>query len=154
MIDLDQLDTSVLQYPIEEVRKYNPQRFEFEQLSGVYKICPEQRMGVGYRDLGTDEYWTRGHIPGRPLFPGVLMLEAGAQLACFTYKILYNDDPNRFLGFGGVEKVRFRATVQPGERMIFIAKEIESRRRRFTFDVQGVVGGRLVFEAQIIGMVV
>jgi 3-hydroxyacyl-[acyl-carrier-protein] dehydratase len=154
MVNLDEIDQTKNEYTIEDIRKYIPQRYEFEQLTGIFRVFRDlpEPIAVGYRDVRDDEYWIRGHIPGRPLFPGVLMLEAGAQLSTVMFKMLSGDDPNRFLGFGGLEKVRFRGVVAPGDRLILIARMIEARTRRCTFDVQGVVNGRLVFDAQIIGV--
>lgn len=154
MVNLDEIDQSHDEYTIEDIRKYLPQRYEFEQVSGVFKLLRDlpEPIAVGYRDVGHDEFWKRGHIPGRPLFPGVLMLEAAAQLSTFMFKLLSGDDPNRFLGFGGLEKVRFRGVVAPGDRLIIISKQIEARPRRCMYLTQGVVNGRLVFDAQIIGV--
>jgi 3-hydroxyacyl-[acyl-carrier-protein] dehydratase len=84
--------------------------------------------------------------------PGVLMLEAAAQLCTYYYKKITQDE--RFLGFGGIDKVKFRGKVVPGDKLILIAKNIELRSRRAIFDTQGVVDGKLVFEGVIIGMVV
>lgn len=154
MVNLDEIDQTRDEFTIEDVRKYLPQRYEFEQLTGVFTIrrdLPEP-VAVGYRDIRDDEFWIRGHVPGRPLFPGVLMLEAAAQLSTFMFKLVSGDDPNRFLGFGGVEDVRFRGTVAPGDRLILMARMIEARTRRCTFITQGAVNGRLVFDARIIGV--
>ena len=60
----------------------------------------------------------------------------------------------RFLGFGGINDVKFRGKVVPGDNLILIAKNKELRPRRAIFDTQGVVNGKLVFEGVIIGMVV
>ncbi len=67
------------------------------------------------------------------------------------YKAARPDD-KRFLGFGGVNNVRFRGTVAPGDRLIFISINTEMRTRRACFKTQAVVNGRQVFEADIIGM--
>ena len=123
-----------------------------EQIHGVFRLFPERKAAVGWRDIRGDEFWATGHIPGRPLFPGVLMIEAGAQLATFIYKLTTGEDPDRFLGFGGLEKTRFRGTVTPGSRLILLARVLEARSRRCIFEAQGVVDKKLVFEAQIIGM--
>lgn len=154
MVNLDEIDQSHNEYTVEDIRKYIPQRYEFEQVTGVFKIMRDlpEPIVVGYRDVGHDEFWIRGHVPGRPLFPGVLMLEAAAQLSTFMFKIVSGDDPNRFLGFGGLEDVRFRGVVAPGDRLFLLAKMIEARQRRCTFLTQGVVNGKLVFDARIIGV--
>lgn len=152
LIDLSTLDLNKSIVDMDEIRAIIPHRFEMEQINGIIKFDPEQKIIVGYKDVSNNEFWVRGHIPGRPLMPGVLMLEAAAQLCTYFYKKTTRDD--RFLGFGGVDKVKFRGKVVPGDKLILIAKNRELRSRRAVFDTQGVVNGNLVFEGVIIGMVV
>ncbi len=152
LTDLNNLDLNRTPVSIEAIRDVIPHRFEMEQLSGIIQFDPEHGIIVGYKDITNNEFWVRGHIPGRPLMPGVLMLEAAAQLCTYYYKKITQDD--RFLGFGGIDKVKFRGKVVPGDKLILIAKNKELRSRRAIFDVQGVVDGKLVFEGIIIGMVV
>lgn len=151
--DLDALDLDHPAYGIDEIRKVNPQRHEFEQLTAVVGLFPDERLVIGYRDIGRDEFWVRGHIPGNPIFPGVLMLESAAQLCSFFF-LNHFDDEKRFFGFGGVDKVKFRGTVAPGDRFIVIARGDQLHPRRSVFSCQGVVGGRLVFEAEITGVAI
>ncbi|OOP57895.1 MAG: hypothetical protein AYP45_00825 [Candidatus Brocadia carolinensis] len=152
LIDLSTLDLNKSAIDIETIRGVIPHRYEMEQLSGIINFDPDQKIIVGYKDVSDKEFWIRGHIPGRPLMPGVLMLEAAAQLCTYYYKKTTQDD--RFLGFGGIDRVKFRGKVVPGDKLILIAKNKELRSRRAIFDTQGVVDGKLVFEAVIIGMVV
>ncbi|NUO09216.1 MAG: beta-hydroxyacyl-ACP dehydratase [Candidatus Brocadia sp.] len=152
LIDLDGLNLNKSVVDIEAIRTVIPHRYEMEQLSGILKFDPEHKIIVGYKDISNNEFWVRGHIPGRPLMPGVLMLEAAAQLCTYYYKKVTQDD--RFLGFGGIDQVKFRGKVMPGDKLILIAKSKELRSRRAIFDAQGVVNGKLVFEGVIIGMVV
>jgi 3-hydroxyacyl-[acyl-carrier-protein] dehydratase len=91
-----------------------------------------------------------GHIPGRPLFPGVLMVEAAAQLASFVF--LHRMPHVKFLGFSGLNDVKFRGQVVPGDRLILLDKGVEFRPRRIICEAQGLVNGTTVFEATIIGM--
>ncbi|MBE7444921.1 MAG: beta-hydroxyacyl-ACP dehydratase [Planctomycetia bacterium] len=152
LTDLSSLDLNRPTIDLDAVRTVLPHRYEMEQLSGIIKFDPEHKVIVGYKDVSSDEFWVRGHIPGRPLMPGVIMLEAAAQLCTYYYKQATQDD--RFLGFGGIDKVKFRGKVIPGDKLILIAKNKELRSRRAIFDTQGVVKGNLVFEGTIIGMVV
>ncbi|MCP5005546.1 MAG: beta-hydroxyacyl-ACP dehydratase [Planctomycetes bacterium] len=151
-INLDDLPINDVAIDMEGIRKVNPHRYEMEQLDGIIKFNPEGKIIIGFKDVKGDEFWVRGHIPGRPLLPGVLMMEAAAQLCTYYYKRVIADD--RFLGFGGIDKVKFRGKVVPGERLVIIAKNRELRTRRAIFDTQGIVNGKLVFEGVITGMVV
>jgi 3-hydroxyacyl-[acyl-carrier-protein] dehydratase len=151
-IDVSTLDLNKPIINIEAIRAVIPHRYEMEQLCGILKFDTDQRIIVGYKDVTNNEFWVQGHIPGRPLMPGVIMLEAAAQLCTYYYKQTTKD--NRFLGFGGIDDVKFRGKVVPGDKLILIAKNKELRSRRAVFDTQGVVGGKLVFEGIIIGMVV
>jgi len=148
------LDFTRLELTPEQIREWNPHRFEMEQLSGVVLMDFERRLVAGFRDVRGDEFWVRGHVPGRPLFPGILMLEAGAQLCSLYYTIAHKDEPRRFFGFGGIDGVKFRGTVVPGDRLVLIARNNELRTRRAVFEVQGFVADRMVFEAKITGLIV
>ena len=152
LVDLGQLDLDQVTIGIEEIRQVNPQRYEMEQLSGIIAYRPEEGYAVAFKDVGAGEFWVRGHVPGRPLFPGVLMIEAAAQLSSFYYKMHMGKDDPRFVGFGGVTDVKFRRTVKAGDRLIILAACRELKSRRAIFDTQEVVDDTLVFEGTIIGM--
>jgi len=150
LVDLSAIDLDRLQAGPEQIRRHNLQRFEMEHLNGVILCDPEQGVAVGFKSVREDEFWVRGHIPGRPLLPGVLMCEAAAQLCSYYYKEAVGTDV--FLGFGGLERVKFRGQVVPGDRLILLARNTELKSRRASFDVQAVVDGRLVFEGVVVGM--
>ena len=151
LIDLTKINLEALAFDKEAIRAEILQRFEMEQLDGVILLDLEEAVSLGYKDVRDDEFWIRGHIPGRPLYPGVMIIEAAAQLCSFHFKKMYPGS-NRFLGFAGIEGVRFRGQVVPGDRLLIIAKGVDARRRRAVFDTQAFVAGKLVFEGQIIGM--
>jgi len=149
--DLTHLDFSRPIAGVEQIREILPHRFEMEMLTGIVLIDPGRKLIVGYKDVGAQEFWARGHMPGYPLLPGVLMCEAAAQLA--SYFVMHLDLlQGDFLGFGGLENVRFRAPVRPGCRLVLIATEIRYNRRQTLFNVQGFVGEVMVFEGDIIGV--
>ena len=64
----------------EEILELNAQRDEFEQLDRLISIDLEEGLAVGIKKQRAEEFWTRGHIPGRPIMPGVLMIEMAAQI--------------------------------------------------------------------------
>jgi len=151
IIDLNKIDLHQVIFDTAAIEKTNPHRYEMRQLDGVIWHDEASASVVGYKDITENEFWVRGHIPGRPLMPGVIMVEAAAQLASFYIKFLNKDD-ERFIGFGGIEDVKFRGTVEPGSRLILLGKLLENRPRRFICAAQGVVNGQMVFQAKIIGM--
>jgi 3-hydroxyacyl-[acyl-carrier-protein] dehydratase len=135
----------------EGIRRVNPQRHEMEQLDAIVHVDRERHVVAGYKDVRPDEFWVRGHMPGYPLLPGVLMCEAAAQLCSYyttTAGLLSGD----FVGFGGMENVRFRGTVRPGDRLVLVAKGVRLHRRQTIFSVQGFVGKTMVFNADILGV--
>lgn len=151
LVDLTQLDLNRVEVDPAGIEKVNPHRFEMRLLDGVVHLDVPQGLIVGFHDAKPDAFWVRGHIPGRPLMPGVLMIEAAAQLASFCAKAM-NPHEKRFLGFGGIEDVKFRAAVLPGQRLYLLGKFLENRPRRFKFAAQGIVEDQFAFQAVIIGM--
>jgi 3-hydroxyacyl-[acyl-carrier-protein] dehydratase len=128
----------------------NPHRYEFALLDAVVLLDPVQGLYAGYHDVRPDEFWVRGHIPGRPLFPGVLMIEVAAQLSSFAAHHVLK--VGRFIGFAGVDKVKFRGTITPPARFVVVARQLDLKPRRVISAAQGFVDGTMVFEAEITGM--
>ena len=134
----------------EEIARVNPHRHEFALLDAVVLADLEHGLFAGFHDVQPDDWWVRGHVPGRPLFPGVLMIECAAQLASYlTHQILGVD---RFVGLAGVDQVKYRGTVEPPCRFVVVGKLMEVRARRTQCATQGYVNGTMVFEAVITGM--
>lgn len=128
ILDFDQYDLNNVLADIEEIRKYNPQRYEFEQLTAVVHEDAKLSVCVGYKDITENEFWVRGHMPGIPVMPGVLMCEAAAQLCSYfatRYDLIGTD---LMLGFGGLDKVKFRDPVRVGDRLVLVAKLLKVRR--------------------------
>jgi 3-hydroxyacyl-[acyl-carrier-protein] dehydratase len=79
-----------------------------------------------------------------------LMCEASAQLC--SYYAMTQHDLGGFLGFGGMDAVRFRSPVRPGDRLVLVSKELRYNRRQMTFNVQAFVKETMVFHGDIIGV--
>jgi 3-hydroxyacyl-[acyl-carrier-protein] dehydratase len=150
--DLSAIDFSRPVFDIEAIRRVNPQRNQMEQLTAIVYVDTQNHGLVGYKDITESEFWVTGHMPGFPLMPGVIMCEAAAQLAAF-YAQKYNLLGGDFVGFGGMDEIRFRGPIFPNSRLILLARLTNLRpHRRATFEFQGVVDERMVFTGSMIGV--
>jgi 3-hydroxyacyl-[acyl-carrier-protein] dehydratase len=150
LLDLDQVDLDEVLLTRAQIYEHLPHRHEFMLLDAVCHLNRDPVRLVAYSDICSEAWWVRGHVPGRPLLPGVLMLEMAAQASAVAVKTLLGH--SGFIAFGGVEECRFRDTVTPGQRLYLICLGQEYRPRRIISKTQGVVDGKLVFEAKITGL--
>ncbi len=136
----------------EEIRKYNPQRHEMEQLTAIIYEDLDRHVCAGYKDVTHQEFWVRGHMPNMPLMPGVVMLEAAAQMCSYfsqKYDLLGAD----MVGFGGLEDVRFRDPVIPGDRLVLVCEMTKLRRGRIVVTkFQGFVRESIAVEGILKGI--
>lgn len=151
------IDPSLLDFDnpiadIEAIREFNPQRHEMEQLTAILCEDLERNACAAYKEITEQEFWVRGHMPGMPLMPGVVMLEAVAQLSSyFTQK--HDLLGAAMVGFGGVDEVRFRGVVVPGDRLVVMVRLDKARRgRMIVASFQGIVGTNLVLEGCLRGI--
>lgn len=152
LFDLSGIDLTKVCADIDTIRKYNPQRFEMEHLTAIVHEDAEHFRCVGYKDITPDEFWIRGHMPGMPLMPGVIMLESIAQM-CSYFVQKYDLLGAAMVGFGGLEDVRFRDPVVPGDRLYLLCELEKVRRGRMIVSrFQGVVGDRVVVEGVLKGI--
>ena len=151
LYDISQFDFEKPIFTLNDIRRINPQRHAMEQLTAVVHVNESDHSLIGYKDVTDKEFWVTGHMPGFPLMPGVVLCEAAAQLAGFyarKYKLLGGD----YLGFGGMNNVRFRAPVFPNCRLVLMAKAKKIRTIRAEFEFQGFVDNRMVFSGEMIGV--
>jgi 3-hydroxyacyl-[acyl-carrier-protein] dehydratase len=151
LVDPATIDTSRVLADRDAIRRSNPQRFEMEQITAIVRLDLENKLIIGYKDVAPDEFWVRGHMPDYPLMPGVLICEAAAQLSSFFCNQVRIHDEG-FIAFGGMEDVRFRGQVRPGDRLVLVGKGMRLHRRHTIFDCQGFVGTNMVFHGKIIGV--
>ena len=152
ILDFSEYDVNAVVADIEQIRQYNPQRFEMEQLTAICFEDEERRIGVGYKDITDQEFWCRGHMPGMPLMPGVVMCESAAQL-CAYFSQKYDLTGAEMVGLGGMDDVRFRDPVRPGDRLVIVVQLVKVRRgAMFICDFQGFVKESLVMQGVIRGI--
>jgi 3-hydroxyacyl-[acyl-carrier-protein] dehydratase len=153
IFDVNLIDFNNIVADLNEIRRYNPQRYEMEQLTAVVYEDPVEKICVAYKDITDQEFWIRGHMPGMPLMPGVIMCEAAAQVCGYyskKYKLL---GENVVVGFGGLEEVRFRDPVRVGDRLVLMCQLIKLRRGAMSVSrFQGVVGEQIVVDGKMKGI--
>ena len=128
----------------------NPQAGDMRQLNHVAFVRDDNQLAVGIKEVKDDEFWVTGHIPGRPIYPGVLMIEAAAQISSILYHL--NAEGNHFMGFTRCDNCSFREQVLPNDTLAIVSIIRKFQRRRFVCDAQGYVDGQFMFEAKITGM--
>ena len=133
-----------------EIFDYLPHRYPFLLVDRVTEM-EEGKSVKGYKNITINEMLFNGHFPEQPIFPGVLMLEAMAQLSgvlAFQTKGTRPADGVTYL-FGGVEKARFRRPVVPGDRLDMESTILAERRHMMKFESAAYVDGELACSATL-----
>lgn len=149
VVDPREIDYSSVVADIEAIRLLNPQRDAMEQLTAIVYDDPETRVAIGYKDISDNEFWHTGHMPGIPLMPGVVMCEVAAQVCSFHTR-RHDLLKCEVVGFGGLNNVKFRGIVHPGDRLTMVCQVTKLRRGKLvTCRFEGFVGENLVCEGEI-----
>jgi 3-hydroxyacyl-[acyl-carrier-protein] dehydratase len=152
IVDPAEIDCEIVVADLAAIRQVLPQRDAMEQLTAIVVDDLERHICIGYRDLTPEEFWVTGHMPGMPIMPGVVMCEVAAQV--LTYHIQKNDlSGAEVVGFGGMDGVKFRGVVKPGDRLVMVVQVTKYRRGRMVnCRFQGFVGESLRCEGEISGV--
>jgi 3-hydroxyacyl-[acyl-carrier-protein] dehydratase len=152
ILEFSEFDPNRVIADLDEIRRYNLQRYEMEQLTAICHVDPERKICAGVKDVTLDEFWVRGHMPKAPLMPGVIICEVAAQLASyFTQK--YDLLGAKVVGFGGLEEVKFRGGVLPGDRLIMVVQLLKVRRgAMIVCRFEGFVKEQMVVEGMLKGI--
>lgn len=153
LVDLQQLDLSRNVISEEELRSKLPHRGLFQLLDGICHFDPERRLAIGYKDWDADPWWAAGHIPGKPVMPGVLMIEGAAQVASFLIKKVAGWDIDRMIGLAGLNEVRVRGQIVPPARVYFVSGDVQfSGKRLARMPAQVFCNGQMTLEAELLGV--
>jgi 3-hydroxyacyl-[acyl-carrier-protein] dehydratase len=152
LVDLNALDLSRDVVSEDELRSILPHRGRFQLLDGICHFDPERKLAIGYKDWPVDAWWAEDHVPGKPLMPGVLMIEGAAQVATFVIKKTSGWEIDRFIGLAGLNDVRFRGMVVPPARVYFVSGDVRlSGRRLARMPAQAFCNGTMTLDLELLG---
>lgn len=134
--------------PIEEIHKLLPHRYPFSLVDRIIEYVPGERA-VGIKNVTFNEPHFQGHFPGRPIMPGVLIVEAMAQVGGVVLTQMADVQEGLFM-FAGIDKVRFRRPVVPGDQLVMTVELLWVKKRRFgKMQGRAEVDGQLAAEGEL-----
>ena len=140
-------------FDINAIKKILPHRYPFLLVDSVIEFEPEKRA-VGIKNVTTNEPFFQGHFPQKPVMPGVLIVEAMAQVGGILLLNDQEDVTNKLVFFMGIDNVKFRKLVQPGDQLVMELTMIKNRRTTFKMAGKTYVKGELVCEAEMMAALV
>lgn len=152
IVDISKYDLNKVALDKNTIKSIMPQRFEFEQLDAITYYDANEGIIIGKRALLHNEFWVKGHIPGNPIFPGVMILEALAQIACLLYKLVVSEVKDKFVVFAGIDNVKFRGFAKPGDNLILTARKILLSPRACKAHTQAIINSNVITEADVFGV--
>lgn len=140
---------------IMDIQTMLPHRYPFLLVDKVVEMERDER-GVGIKNVTASEPWFTGHFPERPIFPGVLIIEAMAQTAAIIVITNMRRELPEFRAesvyFMSIDKGRFRHPVVPGDQMRIHVEKINQRRMAYKFACVARVDGKVAAEAEVMAM--
>jgi len=142
----------VAEIDIETIQQKIPHRYPFLMIDRMIEIVPDV-SAVGIKNVSINEPQFQGHFPGNPIMPGVLLTEAFAQAAGIVALSAHEDMAGMTVYLLGLDKVRFRKPVRPGDQVLITAVKASERRGIWNFDVVATVDGVKVADGGVMATV-
>ncbi len=139
-------------YDIRDIMAFLPHRYPFILVDRIVEIEPNKRI-VGLKNVTMNEPFFQGHFPERPVMPGVLIIEAMAQVGgILVYASQSKENWKGLMYFAGIDKARFRKPVTPGDRLVLEIMWTKRRGNVSKMSGKATVEGILVVEAEVMAM--
>ena len=138
---------------VNEIQRIIPHRYPFLLVDSILELDPARRI-VGIKNVSINEPFFQGHFPGAPVMPGVLIVEAMAQVAAVMVLKELPDREQKLVYFSGIDQARFRQPVIPGDQIRIVVEVIKMRPRHGKLKAEAYVKEKLVAEAEIFSTIV
>lgn len=136
-------------FDIQEIMKLLPHRYPFIMIDRILELTPGEKV-VALKNVTINEPFFQGHFPENPIMPGVLIIEAmGQAAAVLAAKSLDRESHGSLIYFMGMDKVKFRKPVTPGDQLIFEMKFLKKRRKVFKMSGTAYVDKKVVAQAEL-----
>ncbi len=146
-------DKNKKEYSIEEILEKLPQRFPFVMIDRIIDFIPGEKC-TAIKNVSVNEPYFQGHFPGRPIMPGVLILESMAQAGAFLVLHDLEDPLKKGMLFSAVEKSKFRVQIVPGDQIVLEMKLLKFRLGTAKIRGEAYVNNKLVAEATLLASIV
>ena len=136
-------------FDIQKIMKLLPHRYPFIMIDRILELTPGEKV-VALKNVTINEPFFQGHFPENPIMPGVLIIEAMGQAGAFlAAKSLDREPHGSLIYFMGIDKVKFRKPVTPGDQLIFEMKFLKKRRKVFKMSGTAYVDEKVVAQAEL-----
>lgn len=146
------IDTTV--FDIQQILKIMPHRYPFLLVDRITEFDTENKRIIGFKNITFNEPCFTGHFPDRPVFPGVLILEAMAQTGCMLLLSSGIEAEKKLVFFMSINNAKFRKPVVPGDRLVMDLSLVRFRMNTAQLVGRAYVGDTLVAEAELSAAVV
>ena len=152
MVEFSSLNCAENLVPEEDLRRALPHIDEVKLIDGICTLDLEREIVVGYKVWDDEPWWGRAHIPGRPMMPGVLMIEGCAQIAAILVENFGSFPTDKFMALVGVDNTRVRRMIQPPATVYFAGTLSSQSPRIAKVTAQCIVDGEVAAETELRGV--